>query len=245
MRVALTEDTLDAPTTTRTTPRGASAPTLEDAPALADATTLMNAHRGIVFRLATAISTRYTLSAFFRSLVNFGIEGLEDAVMRFDRGRGVRFVTFAWYRVRGAILDGARRMGWLTRKSVAKDERSPDATPTQERVCNANTHKGWRQDRALTDDPAWQRSDEPPAQADERSPELLLQRAQRNHQVRRAVAALAEPQRTLVRRSYLDGERMEDVASALGMSPSWASRVRKAALQRLALHLCELAPCAA
>jgi RNA polymerase sigma factor (sigma-70 family) len=42
-------------------------------------------------------------------LVSAGVIGLIEAVDRFDDGRGVSFGTFAYPRIRGAILDEARR----------------------------------------------------------------------------------------------------------------------------------------
>lgn len=42
-------------------------------------------------------------------LVSAGIVGLIEAVDRFDDGRGVSFGTFAYPRIKGAILDEARR----------------------------------------------------------------------------------------------------------------------------------------
>lgn len=41
--------------------------------------------------------------------------GLVDAANRFDTGKGVLFKTFAERRIRGAILDEARRMDWFSR----------------------------------------------------------------------------------------------------------------------------------
>src|SRR5579864_1154769 len=38
--------------------------------------------------------------------------GLVEAANSFDRTRGVQFKTFAYYRIRGAIYDGLRKMGW-------------------------------------------------------------------------------------------------------------------------------------
>src|SRR5262249_54862619 len=39
--------------------------------------------------------------------------GLVEAARNFDPTRGVLFKTFAYYRIRGAIYDALRRMGWL------------------------------------------------------------------------------------------------------------------------------------
>jgi len=42
-------------------------------------------------------------------LVSLGHEGLVDATLRFEPGRGVEFKAYASHRIRGAIIDGMRR----------------------------------------------------------------------------------------------------------------------------------------
>ena len=53
--------------------------------------------------------------------------GLMDAAGRFDPGKGVQFKTFAERRMRGAILDEARKMGWFSRSMREKQNRIADA----------------------------------------------------------------------------------------------------------------------
>ncbi|MDY0267643.1 FliA/WhiG family RNA polymerase sigma factor [Trichloromonas sp.] len=58
--------------------------------------------------------------------------GLMDAASRFDPGKGVLFKTFAEQRMRGAILDEARKMGWFSRGLRDKQGRVADALSTLE-----------------------------------------------------------------------------------------------------------------
>src|SRR3954466_9273899 len=51
----------------------------------------------------------------FDDLYNYGMQGLLEAAERHDRKHGEGFQTFAYYRVRGAMFDGLRAMGWLPR----------------------------------------------------------------------------------------------------------------------------------
>src|SRR5262245_20429929 len=53
-------------------------------------------------------------------LVAFGREGLLQAALRFDPTRGLQFSTYATYVIRGAILDGIRKMTHLTRAEYDK-----------------------------------------------------------------------------------------------------------------------------
>ena len=53
-------------------------------------------------------------------LVAYAFEGLLEARRRFDPARGVPFKSFAYYRVRGAVLDGVRAMAYLPRRAYAR-----------------------------------------------------------------------------------------------------------------------------
>ncbi len=46
-------------------------------------------------------------------LETYGIFGLIDAMDRFDPDRGIKFETYAVTRIKGAILDGVRKMDWV------------------------------------------------------------------------------------------------------------------------------------
>jgi RNA polymerase sigma factor FliA len=51
-------------------------------------------------------------------LVAYGHQGLLEAALRFEQERGASFRTFAYYRVRGAMIDGIRKMGPWTRRGL-------------------------------------------------------------------------------------------------------------------------------
>jgi RNA polymerase sigma factor for flagellar operon FliA len=48
-------------------------------------------------------------------LVSYGMFGLMDALDKFDRGREVKFETYAIPRIKGAIIDELRAMDWVPR----------------------------------------------------------------------------------------------------------------------------------
>lgn len=48
-------------------------------------------------------------------LISSGIVGLLDALDRFDNSRGIKFKTYAEFRIRGAMLDYLREMDWFPR----------------------------------------------------------------------------------------------------------------------------------
>jgi RNA polymerase sigma factor for flagellar operon FliA len=48
-------------------------------------------------------------------LVSYGIFGLIDAIEKYDRGRGIKFETYAISRIRGSIIDELRAIDWVPR----------------------------------------------------------------------------------------------------------------------------------
>lgn len=60
-------------------------------------------------RLAINLSSVVELD----ELISYGIEGLIDAIEKFDHMRNIKFETYAITRVRGSIIDGLRAMDWV------------------------------------------------------------------------------------------------------------------------------------
>lgn len=56
----------------------------------------------------------------YEDLVEYGMIGLLEAADRYDAAHGANFMTFAYYRIRGAIYDGLRGMGWMSRSDYAR-----------------------------------------------------------------------------------------------------------------------------
>lgn len=48
-------------------------------------------------------------------VVSFGTRGLRSAVEKFDPDMGVKFETYCYSKVRGAVLDGLRKLDWVPR----------------------------------------------------------------------------------------------------------------------------------
>lgn len=67
---------------------------------------LIEAYQPLVFKVAMAMHLREPV---LMDMIQEGTVGLIQAVERFDPGRGVRFSTFATYRIRGRMLNALRR----------------------------------------------------------------------------------------------------------------------------------------
>lgn len=69
--------------------------------------------------IANRIASKLPLHIDIQDLINSGVLGLIDAIEKFDPDKGVKFETYAEYRIKGAILDSLRAMDWVPR-SVRK-----------------------------------------------------------------------------------------------------------------------------
>ncbi|MDD4803247.1 MAG: FliA/WhiG family RNA polymerase sigma factor [Syntrophomonas sp.] len=59
----------------------------------------------LAINLSTAVETD--------ELISYGIEGLMDAIEKYDHKRNIKFETYAITRIRGSMIDGLRTMDWV------------------------------------------------------------------------------------------------------------------------------------
>jgi len=191
-------------------------------------------------------------------LVSYGREGLLDAARRFDTSRGVPFRAYANFRVRGAVIDGVRATARLPRRVHERLRALDDACRVSESAAEdtlaAPAPPGSPADaeRALSMHLASMatamaiglvaeagRGEEGEiTSVDTRStPEEALGDAELLSRVRGAIETLPKEEAELVRRHYLEGERFDHVATDLGLSKSWASRLHTRAIGRLTKRL--------
>ncbi len=70
---------------------------------------LIEENQGLVYHLAGKIHRSLPVRYEFDDLVGYGMLGLTEAAQAFSPGHGVKFSTFAFFRIRGAIFDGRQR----------------------------------------------------------------------------------------------------------------------------------------
>lgn len=80
-------------------------------------------HVYLVRPIATSIWAGLPAHVELEDLNSDGICGLVDAAVRFDETRNVPFAAYAKHRIRGAILDGLRRLDPASRDLRAKAKR--------------------------------------------------------------------------------------------------------------------------
>lgn len=186
----------------------------------------------------------------FDDLVEYGMIGLLEAADRFDPEVGANFMTFAYYRIRGAIYDGLRGMGWMSRSEYAKARFEERANEYLAEVAQAeaageeapdNPFEMAVQDLAsavqglaavyltsLDGAEGLQIEDvETPGQ------EEALGLDQARSLVRETIKKLNEQERTLLELYYYKEMSLQEVGKQLGLSKSWTSRLHARVIDKL------------
>ena len=191
-------------------------------------------------------------------LVNWGLDGLLQALKRFDPTRQVEFEAYARLRIRGAILDRLRATDFMARSLRRKANKLERAYQTLEarlgrpaseeevaaeleievgelhELLSAIGRSGAVGLEDLGEAPA----QEQPAVEDildvERADPLdaLLSR-ERAKLVGDAIARLPERERSVIALYYREGITMREVAAVLGVTESRVSQLHSQALLRL------------
>ena len=68
-----------------------------------------------VKKIATKLSKKYNYKVSAEELTSHGIDGLYRAINYYDRSRMVKFETYSYSRIRGAMIDGIRSEDWVPR----------------------------------------------------------------------------------------------------------------------------------
>jgi RNA polymerase sigma factor for flagellar operon FliA len=186
-------------------------------------------------------------------LIGFGMIGLVQAADAWEPGRGLQFSTFAYTKVRGAILDELRRADFLPRgrrekvreleRAVASLEQQEGLPPSPERIAQALGVSLEEVDEILLsaksagcaslDADASQElygllcdpsSDDPQGSAEWLEMKDLLVAA---------IQALPEQEKTVITLYYAEELLLRDIAGVLGVTESRVSQVHTRALYRL------------
>lgn len=224
-------------------PASAAAP---GKPAAKDQRRLVDDHIPFVRSIARKLREQVPMVEF-DDLVGFGMQGLLEAAQRYDDRHGVAFTTFAYYRVRGAMFDGLRSMGWLPRSEYARvrfeekansyiqsqAERTAEPgspNPVEERVKDLASALGGIAAVFVT---MLDQRDEQQLPDDRPPPPELLERQQMARRVRRVMQRLPDKERFLIEQYYYHDQTLEQVGASMGLSKSWTSRLHARALALL------------
>jgi RNA polymerase sigma factor for flagellar operon FliA len=224
---------------------------------------LAEEHLGLVRALALKACQGLPPQIEVDELVSCGTEGLMEAAERFNPTAGASFKTFAYYRINGAIYDGLRRMGWLSRKEYAKHRAA-------ERVNQYLQSGADRESAAQSVGPGGSAGAAVPRKSledelsaigealdgvatifitsleglgldhgrtqlpsDDEPVPAQFEVHEKRAGVRAAVARLPEKERQLMELYYFEERTLEEAGKALGLSKSWACRLHARAVDLL------------
>jgi RNA polymerase sigma factor for flagellar operon FliA len=207
-------------------------------------------YEAFVRGIARQTVAQLDLECDMEDLVAFGFEGLLDARGRFDASRGVPFKSYAYYRVRGAVIDGVRRMAYLPRRAYARlkaaealdlvSEHETELVASTSASGSASVNKDGEASLRAIDGilgrvaaaycAAATAEGETGSDEATATPEQTLLRREQKERVVKALDSLPEQERALVRGHYIEGRRFDEIARELGVSKSWASRMHTRAL---------------
>lgn len=209
---------------------------------------LIDECQGLVWSLARKIARALPEHVDVNDLAGYGQVGLAEAANAFDADRGVKFSTFAYYRIRGAIHDGISEMLWFRQRPQGKikfDHLTNDFLQGESAEAPAGTstlHQevSWLQDVASSLAIAFFAglglgSDEAGlVDQSAASPLETLGGKEMHEALQSLVTALPSEERILIQSTYFEGLSLQQAADRMGISKSWASRLHGNTLKRLA-----------
>jgi RNA polymerase sigma factor for flagellar operon FliA len=212
---------------------------------------LVFGHQGLVRAIARGIHRSFPSFIELDDLIAYGQIGLAQAARDYDPERGIQFSTFAYYRIRGAILDGANQMNWLRRRTVAGeayDRMSGDVLATEAADAaggQASSGSGWfgevggKLAMVFLLGQAGEDSEHRHEVADDaaEAPLDALLDDELRHVLHRLIDQLPADARHLVKATYFEGKTLKEAGEDLGISKAWASRLHARSLEQLARGL--------
>jgi RNA polymerase sigma factor FliA len=169
--------------------------------------------------------------------------GLVEAARNFDPSRGVLFKTFAYYRIRGAIYDALRKMGWLKGDSKLHFEAGANEYIKDYSEAGAgqapSPTAAYRELQQLTSSVltsylvSIDASDTEIADPNGVSVEDALVEDESRQQVKAALSQLPENNRRLMEEYYFHEATLEEIGGRLGLSKSWVCRLHAKTLDML------------
>lgn len=209
--------------------------------------------RGIVAKIKKTL----TKNIEFDDLMSYGMMGLLEAAERYDAKYGANFMTFSYYRIRGAIYDGLRGMGWVSRSEYQKIRFEERATSYLENM--AAREMGSTSDHKSVEDHLEELSNQvsqlvtiyvtsleamEDLQIEDKEAEAQDTRfadVEMRKYVRQAITMLSDDDRKIIELYYFKELSLQEVGNQLGLSKSWTSRRHAQAVDRLSKILQELA----
>lgn len=198
---------------------------------------LVNKYSDYVVKIAQQIKRNLHPNIETQDLVSYGMTGLIEAANRFNPKLGVNFTTYSYYRIKGAIYDGLRCMGslsrteykrqtheekeWLCVHETQKLNTSDDFTKKAQQTASIYLVSLEQQENISIKDENIERADD------------LMAKLQLYEKMKKAIGYLSKKEQDIIKLYYFEELSLEEVGNKMGLSKSWTSRKHAKALEKL------------
>ncbi|HYV39003.1 MAG TPA: sigma-70 family RNA polymerase sigma factor [Gemmataceae bacterium] len=205
---------------------------------------LILAHLPLVKHAIGRLVGRLPSGVDAENLESAGVLGLVEAANRYDPERGVKFETYAYPRIRGAVVDEMRRNSCLSQQAlehVASVRRAYQHLPAPVTVEALAAATGLSEDqitdclasmrlaRTVSLDKLGKVANHEPAD-DRDQPGRRAEQSELRQLLAQAIAGLPERTRMIVTLYYLENLRLKEIGELIGLSESRVSRLLDAGL---------------
>jgi RNA polymerase sigma factor FliA len=212
---------------------------------------LILAHLPLVKHAIGRLVGRLPSGVDAENLESAGVLGLVEAANRFDPDRGVKFETFAYLRIRGAVVDEMRRNSCMPQQvldHVASVRRAYQQLPAPASIEGLASATGLSEDqvmdclaamrlaRTVPLEKLGKAAEGEPASAVDQ-PGHQAEQAELRDLLARAIESLSERQRLVVTLYYLEDMRLKEIGEVVHLSESRVSRLLDAGLFQLGEYM--------
>ena len=192
----------------------------------------------------------------YEDLVSYGIFGLIDAIDKFDRGKDVKFETYASLRIRGSILDQIRKMDWIPRSlrqkqkkidaAMAKIESESGKVATDEELAaeigiSIDELSDWqgqmKSSNLISLDEYTEAGSEVKMENVSNShfdqPETVVEKEETKKKLIEAIDTLTEKERSVIVLYYYEDMTLKEISMTLEVSESRVSQLHTKALNKM------------
>ena len=217
-------------------------------------------YEGLIKSAAMQIRGVYSSFAQIDDIINEGIITLLGALDKFDLDKGVRFETYVSKRIRGMVIDLARKQDWIPR-NVRKRAKEIDLasaelatslgrSPTDEEIAQylgigpvpkGAAHPALSNVLSLdvlmdTREPMGYPTEVPTSDA-RSQPELVLQEREMQRALAQGIASLRENEQIVLSLYYERNLHLKEIAQVMELSEPRISQIHTRAIQKLRTYM--------
>ena len=212
-----------------------------------DTAALVAQHGGLVRHIAQRLRAKLKLFISVDDLVQMGMIGLIEAAQRYDESHGVPLGTYAYYRIRGAMIDGLKEATGVSRGQVKAILRLRAANEAAESAAWGGSTE--QDDAAAVQEQVFatvfvmdlaelrESADEVDVIAEgtahRADAENILSYRQQRDLIGKLLDRLEPDTQKLLREHYLHDRSLAEIGETMGISRSWASRLHTRGLREL------------